>query len=48
MRVSFQRDAGHFFEKKSKKNRMKKEKKSSEAGFEPTPRFQDVISSHTS
>ena len=28
--------------------KLKLKNKSSEAGFEPTPRFQDVISSHTS
>ena len=33
--------------RKKFKNKTKK-KNSSEAGFEPAPRFQDVISSHTS
>ena len=33
--------------KKAKKKQKKAKKNSSEAGFEPTPRFQDVISSHT-
>ena len=38
-----------FQSKKKKKFKNKKKRKnSSEAGFEPTPRFQDVISSHTS